>query len=140
MGIELWVSGPIIDITLHGSGDTAPTETLEGIIDTGASVICMDARVASRLGLVAINRKQMQVADGSLSMASIYMAEMQIPGLGFRDWVEVYALEMARPSNRVLLGRSFLKNYVVTYVGGEDRFHFYAQDDQRPHDYEDFDG
>jgi predicted aspartyl protease len=137
---EIWVTGPLIEITLHGSSASAPTESLEGIIDTGASVICLDSRVANRLGLVAINRQAMQVADGSEIIASIYMAEMSIAGLGFKEWVEVYALPMARPSARVLLGRSFLKNYLVTYNGREDLFHFYPADDGPSNRYEEFDG
>jgi predicted aspartyl protease len=96
-----------------------------GIVDTGASVICLDKRVALRLGLTAVNRKPMEVADGTQIMATIYMAEMQIEGLGFRDWVEVFALPMTRPSSRVLLGRSFLKNYLVTYNGPEGLFHYF---------------
>jgi len=136
---EIWVSGPQLEITLHGSDPSTPTESLEGLIDTGASVICLDGRVATRLGLVAINRKPMQVADGSQVMASVYMAEMTIAGLGFKEWVEIYALPMARPSPRVLLGRSFLRNYMVTYNGREELFHFYPFDDA-PVRYEEFDG
>jgi hypothetical protein len=32
---------------------------------------------------------------------------------------------MTRPSSRVLLGRSFLKRYLVTYNGPEGLFHYY---------------
>lgn len=125
MGAQVWVSGPLVGITLHGSDPTTPTETLDGIIDTGASVICLDKRVATRLGLTAVNRKPMEVADGTVVEAVVYMAEMTITGLGFRDWVEVFALPMDRPSQRVLLGRSFLRNYHVTYNGPDELFHFH---------------
>jgi predicted aspartyl protease len=136
---EVWVSGPVIDITLHGNDPNLPALSLQGIVDTGASVICLDRRVAVRLGLTAINKKPMEVADGTLLEASVYMAEMVIPGLGFRDWVEVYALPMARPSMRVLLGRSFLKSYHVTYNGPEELFHYHKAEDIRVHqrDWED---
>ncbi len=140
MGAELWVSGPIIDITLHGADPAIPAETLEGIVDTGASVICLDKRVAIRLGLTAVNRKPMEVADGTLVEATIYMAEMKIPGLGFSDWVEVFALPMTRPSQRVLLGRSFLKNYIVTYNGPEGLFHYHRATAASQGYYEDLDG
>ena len=139
MGAEIWVSGPIIDITLHGSNPALPTEELQGIIDTGASVICLDKRVALRLGLTAVNRKRMEVADGSVVESTVYMAEMAIEGLGFKDWVEIHALPMTRPSQRVLLGRSFLKNYLVTYNGPEGLFH-YHKPDRFYGTYDEFDG
>lgn len=131
---ELWVSGPIIEISLHGSDPAIAPQAVEGVIDTGASVICLDQRIALRLGLTAINRKNLEVADGSQVEATIYMAEMHIPGLEFRDWVEVFAVKMRRPSTRVLLGRSFLKRYIVTYNGAQELFHYYAP--PSPHNYE----
>lgn len=140
MGAELWVSGPIIEISLHGADPKILEETLDGIIDTGASVICLDKRIAIRLGLTAVNRKLMEVADGSQVEATVYMAEMAIAGLGFKDWVEVYALPMTRPSQRVLLGRSFLKNYLVTYNGPEGLFHYYKATPASQGYYEDLDG
>ena len=138
--MELWVSGPIIDITLHGSTPDLPTEQLQGIIDTGASVICVDKRVALKLGLTAINRKRMEVADGSIVESTVYMAEMAIEGLGFRNWVEIHALPMMRPSARVLLGRSFLKNYLVTYNGPNETFHYYRPTAHAYSTYDDLDG
>ena len=140
MSAEIWVSGPIIDITLHGSNPEFPTDELQGIIDTGASVICLDKRVAVRLGLTAVNRKRMEVADGTIVEATVYMAEMAIAGLGFRDWVEVHALPMTRPSQRVLLGRSFLRNYLVTYNGPEELFHYFKPQPTSFSSYDDFEG
>ena len=113
---------------------------MQGIIDTGASVICLDKRVATRLQLTAINRKKMEVADGTVVDCAVYMAEMTIAGLGFRDWVEVHALPMTYPSRRVLIGRSFLKNYLVTYNGPEDLFHFHRPSRLDYSTYEDLDG
>lgn len=67
----------------------------------------------------------MQVADGNLVDTTAYMAGMIIPGLRFEEIVEVFAVEMPRPSSRVLLGRSFLKHYIVTYNGPEELFHYF---------------
>lgn len=140
MSAELWVSGPVIDITLHGSSPDLPTEELQGIVDTGASVICLDKRIALKLGLTAVNRKKMEVADGSVVEATVYMAEMAIAGLGFKDWVEVHALPMSKPSQRVLLGRSFLRNYLVTYNGPEELFHYFKPHATTYAAYDEFDG
>lgn len=80
--------------------------------------------MAVELALTAINIKTMVVADGSDVQATVYMAEMSVPELDFCDWVEVHGLPMKRATSRVLIGRSFLSRYHVTYNGPEDRFHY----------------
>ncbi len=50
---------------------------------------------------------------------------MSIPALGFDDYVQVNAVNMELPSRRVLLGRSFLKDYIVNYDGPKERFEFH---------------
>ena len=97
-----------------------------------------NAYIGVKGGKVAINMKHMEVADGTTVEASVFMAEMAIPGLGFRDWVEVFALPMTRPSSRVLLGRSFLKRYLVTYNGPEGLFH-YAEPAQNFQSFQNYD-
>ncbi len=124
MAGKTWVTGPDVDLTLFGDDGMQP-EALNGIIDTGASVICVDSRVVKRLGLIASNRKPVQMADGRIATSSIYGARMAIPALGFDDFVQVYAVEMEFPSTRVLLGRSFLRNYIVNYDGPRERFEFH---------------
>lgn len=136
MSVEVWVSGPIIDILLRGNMPGAPALQLQGIVDTGASVICLDRRVALRLGLTSISKKAMEVADGSVVEAIVYMADLTVPALDFRDWVEIYALPMERPSTRVLLGRSFLKGYHVTYSGPNETLHYHKVIAPPPEDWD----
>lgn len=50
---------------------------------------------------------------------------MFIRDLGFDDYVRVHAVEMERRSRRVLLGRSFLRAYIVNYNGPLERFEFH---------------
>lgn len=121
---KTWTTGPNVDLTLFGEGVAQPA-ALEGVIDTGASVICLDSRIVRRLGLVASNRKAVQMADGRVATSSIYTARMVIRALGFDDLVQVYAIDMEFPSTRVLLGRSFLKAYIVNYDGPRERFEFH---------------
>lgn len=126
MRARTWVTGPNVELTLFGEGGAA-SETLDGVIDTGASVICVDARVVRRLGLVASDRRPVQMADGRIETSTIYTARMAIPALGFDDLVQVFAIVMQteRPISRVLIGRSFLKDYIVNYDGPRERFEFH---------------
>jgi predicted aspartyl protease len=120
-----WVTGPDVDLTLRGDDDARPPERLAGLIDTGASVICVDSRVTKRPGLVATDRKFVQMADGRTTTSTVYRARTSIPDLGFDDYVQVCGIEMDFPSTRVLLGRSFLRNYIVNYNGPTERFEFH---------------
>ena len=120
---KVWVSGPVIDIELGPPGSQAASETLQAIIDTGASAICTDSRVPRRLGLLPVNRKPMQIED-----------------LDFNELVEIYGVPMSQPSRRVLLGRAFLRSFIVTYNGLEERFYYERSRPQLHGGYEEFDG
>lgn len=102
MGPEIWVSGPVIEIGL--SGLRGEPERFQALIDTGASTICIDRRVALRLGLQAVDYTSMEVADGARIPATIYAARVIIPELDFDDYERVAAIEMEMPSDRVCLG------------------------------------
>ena len=137
---KVWVSGPVIDIGLGPPDSQAASEPLQAIIDTGASAICMDSRVPKRLGLLSVNRKPMQMADGSEVAATSYLARMRIEDLDFNELVEIYGVPMSQPSRRVLLGRAFLRSYIVTYNGLEERFYYERSQPSLQGGYEEFDG
>lgn len=128
MLIKSWVTGPDVALTLYSDDPAVGSESLNGIIDTGASITCIDNRVAKRLGLIASNRKPVQMADGRVAVSPIYAARMTIPALEFDDIVPVCGVEMEYPSTRVLIGRSFLKDYIVNYDGPKELFTFHATD------------
>lgn len=107
------------------SGPNGETERLSALIDTGASTICVDRRVALRLGLQAVDITSMEVADGARIPATIYAARLTIPELQFDDFERLAAIEMEIPSDRVLLGRSFLRHFITSYNGGDGRFHYH---------------
>jgi hypothetical protein len=67
----------------------------------------------------------MQMADGTIVQATAYAARLIIPALGFDDEAEVFGVPMDLPSSRVLIGRSFLRRYIVNYNGPAERFEFH---------------
>ncbi len=124
MPSRTWITGPNVELALF-SEDGGEAVNLDGVIDTGASVICADSRIPKRLGLLASYRKRVQMADGRIALSSVYTARMLIQALGFDDLVQIYGIDMDFPSTRVLLGRSFLKDYIVNYDGPRERFEFH---------------
>lgn len=125
MAGRTWVTGPDVELTLHGDDPKRSSEILNGVIDTGASISCVDNRIAKKLGLIATDRKPVQMADGRIIVSSIYGARMVINALGFDDMVQVCGVEMALPSRRLLIGRSFLRNYILNYHGQREQFEFH---------------
>jgi sarcosine oxidase gamma subunit len=77
------------------------------------------------------------VADGTEVPAIGYMVQMRIAGLKFDQWIKVFGVEMKYPSTRILLGRSFLAGYHVTYSGPDEWFVWHKAG---PVLYEEFDG
>lgn len=137
MGPEIWASGPEIEIALRDSAVAAMETHAIGVVDTGASCVCADIQLLLQLGLTPIDRKRMQVADGTWVEAAGFMAQLRVPGLRFDQWVKVFGVKMKYPSTRVLLGRTFLAGYHVTYDGPAQRFHWHRAG---PPLYEEFDG
>lgn len=130
-----WVTGPEIELIV--AAPAGPSVEAVGIVDTGASVMCMDRRIALHLGLAAVNRKQMQLADGAMVPATGFVARLVIPALGVDDEFEVFGVPMQAPTNRVLIGRSFLRRYIVNYNGPAERFEFHEINNRTPDAYDD---
>lgn len=112
-----------------GIGDQSIEMT--GLIDTGASDICIDYRLALELGLKEIDQRSVGVVGGSVQ-AKIYLGRLIVPDVGFDRVCPLYALKVRHPTHEVLLGRSFLENYVVTFDGPAGTFTFATKDDFHP--------
>lgn len=78
-----------------------------------------------RLGLQAVDQTTMEVADGARIPSTIYAVKVAVPELGFDDFERVAAIEMETASDRVLLGRSFLRHFITSYNGRDGCFHYH---------------
>jgi predicted aspartyl protease len=135
---ELAAVGPILDIVIRAP--TLPTSiskaersphqrdaiSAKGLIDTGATHVCIDIRMAVELGLVPTGTESVGVAGGGSIMSDVYAGILEVPQLGFSEMVPLYTLRMRHASHDVLLGRSFLQNFIVTFDGPQGVFHFYT--------------
>ena len=133
---RLTIEGYVLDVIIHRMAG-APEETgvsqfyeAGGLIDTGASDVCIDYRMAQTLRLRQIDQQTVATPGGSL-LAAIYMGVLEIPALSFKRVMPLYALKVARASYNVILGRSFLSEYVVTFDGPNGLFHFDRPSDHR---------
>jgi clan AA aspartic protease len=129
LGFQSWHTGPFIDLSLSSPLNPALSHDLTGIVDTGASGFCVDSRILIDLGLKDTGAKVVEMADGTRVQTTKYAARVIIPELEFNDLIEVTGVPMANPSRRVLIGRSFLKPYILNYHGRSERFEFHLYRD-----------
>ncbi|MYI83044.1 MAG: hypothetical protein F4056_07055, partial [Chloroflexi bacterium] len=85
------------------------------LLDTGASLSCIDVELADALGLPIVDRRQLTSVTGVTEGSPVYLARMRIPTLdrvvhGTFAGVSLGSLNLA-----VLLGRDFLARYRMVY-------------------------
>lgn len=121
--------GPHIKV-LVGSPISSPVGVnvdilqLDALIDTGATDVCIDIKTAELLGLRAVDRTTIGGVGGSVA-ADVFAGLLEVPALNFKRVVRMFAPVGVVLSSKVLLGRSFLANYIITFDGPNGMFHFY---------------
>ncbi len=134
---ELAAVGPVIDIEIGGV-KLQPKLPARGLIDTGASVVCIDRRLALRLGLQAVNQAEVQIPGGLTVQSTVYAGSLIVPTLGFAQVMPLYSTNMMQVHHDVLLGRAFLRHFIVTFDGPEGLFHFSSPGSRVPTSDDDF--
>lgn len=128
------IFGHILPVHIAAFGASSKTSSMpalvetNGLIDTGASDVCIDYRIALELGLREIDQATVGVVGGS-TLAKIYLGRLTVPDVGFDRVCPLYALRVRHPTHDVLLGRSFLENYIVTFDGPAGTFTFATRSD-----------
>jgi hypothetical protein len=95
-----------------------PQKRVKALIDTGAGGDCIDDALAQRLNLPIHDEGEISGVGGR-HHAFIYTARIYVPGLDkllFQPFIGVKLYE-GEQWHRVILGRSFLRNYRLAYDG-----------------------
>ncbi len=126
MPAELLVQlGPtlLVDIGLKsraapGALPDLPQKSVRALIDTGAGGDCIDDDLARSLGLPVTDEGEISGVGGK-HLAFVYLARLWIPALDrllFQPFTGV-KLSQGEQWHGVILGRSFLRQYRLTYDG-----------------------
>jgi hypothetical protein len=88
------------------------------LLDTGARESCIDLAIAEKMTLPVIDRRPVSAAGG-VGEADFHLAQIHVPKLRFTITGRFAALPLARSGFRheVILGRSFLDHFRLTYDG-----------------------
>lgn len=124
----LLVTGPIIPIQLEvpppltkslteaGLPVPAPVSGL-GLIDTGASVSCVDSGVPGKLGVKPIGTTTLTGATGS-GLRALFPMRLVIPAIQLTlDYQYVTEADLSPLGYVALLGRDFLEKATLIYHG-----------------------
>ncbi len=117
----------LVDIGLKsrspaGEAPDLARKGVRALIDTGAGANCIDDGLARSMGLQPTDEGEV-VGIGGKATAFIYTARLYIPSLKrllFQPFAGV-RLEDGDQWHRVILGRTFLRPYAVTYDGRTGR-------------------
>lgn len=113
-----------------GDRPDLPGKRIKALIDTGAGGDCIDELLAQELRLPATERGVISGVGGRHS-AVIYTARLYVPALDrllFQQFTGVKLAEGAQP-HRVLLGRTFLRHYRMSYDGASGQVELSTHDD-----------
>lgn len=88
------------------------------LLDTGATLSCIDSALAATLQLPIVDREPVSGVHGSQEV-SVHLAQIHVPSL---DWVIVgrfhgVHLVQGNQPHLALLGRWFLRDFTMTYDG-----------------------
>lgn len=124
----LVVLGPtlIVDIGFDANYDAAipgarPFTQLQGshaLVDTGASISCIDSAVAATLQLPIVDRQRV-AGSGGAHQVNMHLGQIFVPALQTVFYGAFAGVDLAAGGQPhvVLIGRDFLQHVTLTYEG-----------------------
>jgi hypothetical protein len=108
---------PVADIA-QGQIPQSSRSGVPALLDTGAVLSCIDDRLAIDLSLPQIDRAPISGAGGTHTVY-VYLAHLFAPVFGYTQYGRFYGVHLAdgKQPHQVLIGRSFLRDYVMIYDG-----------------------
>ena len=104
------------------AGYLTESRKARALIDTGASMDGIDLALAKMLKLRSFNTGEVHTASDTI-IAPIFQVHLQIPQFRISGNIEMYGLKLSKVglSYNVLLGRTFLRHFVMNYDGPNGR-------------------
>jgi predicted aspartyl protease len=121
--------GPCVQVTISLLASMAEARAAEGeavpppqtgwaLIDTGASITCIDEQVAVKMGIPVVDTATMASATDSSSLRSIYPVTIEMVGLpGPFHSPRTMGAELAAQGLIALIGRDALHGCMFIYNG-----------------------
>ncbi len=114
----MYTVGPALTVRISSVAQPMSVGDILALVDTGATESCIDSSVADELGLVRVDTISMSGISGQVALP-VYLARIEVPALQTHmlgRFTGVHLVVGGQPYG-ALLGRSFLRNYTMTYEG-----------------------
>lgn len=124
LGPTLLVDVGLKSQSTPGEAPDLPAKQIKALIDTGAGGDCIDDEFARSLGLPRTDQGEISGVGGK-HFAYIYTARIYVPSLDrllFQPFAGV-KLREGEQWHSVILGRTFLRNFVMRYEGSAGEVH-----------------
>lgn len=126
---NLAVNGAILQVQVsvpagyqQGGGASSAPQTFTAMVDSGASISCINISAAQALGIPQVSSTQLGGVGGS-SEAPIYAAALNLVQYGVTvDPVQIAGVGNPLPGVDMLIGRDILKQLDFEYKGAEGSF------------------
>ena len=127
-GAELLTTrGPTLFVNIGFDPDyndrpTAPPQPgvtgVNALVDTGASVSCIDSILAAQLNLPTVDRRYIASAHGA-EKVNMHLAQIHVPSLRFTIYGTFAGVHLQAGGmvHQALIGRTFLQNVTMVYEG-----------------------
>lgn len=101
-----------------GSRPQLPEDSILALVDTGATISCIDTSLVARLNLPFVDEQPFGGMAGS-SVRPMHLAQIRVPALNFNLYGRFAAVDLlgGNQPHIVLLGRTFLHRFRMVYEG-----------------------
>ena len=105
----------------YGTSQSFPASTatrIPALVDTGATMSCIDDSLAQSLHLPLVDRQTVSGVGGQHT-CDVYLAHIVAPTLEWFQWGLFYGVSLAAGGqlHQALIGRSFLQSMMLIYDG-----------------------
>lgn len=123
----LMLSGPTLAVNIGFDSTWLPTLTtppapgvsgVNALVDTGASISCIDQLLAASLNLPIVDRQTISGSAGAHPV-NMHLAQIHVPSLNFTQYGIFAAVDLkgGGQAHEALIGRTFLFHFHMVYVG-----------------------
>ena len=128
----LRMAGPRVSVTLSPfedqikslakKGEIPTSVTGMALIDTGASVTCIDQSAARKAGLAIVDSGNISSVTHANEVVPIFAGRLDIHGLRAVNTFRAYGVNLESQKLIALFGRDLLASCVLVYNGTDDSF------------------
>ena len=111
--------GPLIQVIIAPAKTAAepdtPGHSVNALIDTGASLCCIDEILAKKIGLRLVNHRPLHGVAGE-KLHPVYYGSLTIPSLNLKYRGQLTGAKLSE-NHPILLGRDILEQVIMIYDG-----------------------